>query len=70
MNNQFTQEVTQWFDGHAKPALPGWYECQSMGGRIEGRRWYWDGEVWRGHPNGYELIHQDRVWRGLTKPAN
>jgi hypothetical protein len=62
--------LTDWFPADVKPTRPGWYECKNHFGLITGRRWWWDGEVWRFSEREPALCHQDRTWRGLTHPPN
>lgn len=60
--------TTDWFPSDVKPVRAGWYECKTIYGAFNGKKWWWSGAAWRYSPTQPTLVHQDRVWRGLTHP--
>jgi hypothetical protein len=58
--------VTQWFQGHVKPAHIGWYERRYFHGIDFGMFDYWDGKLWRLTKGGCNAFVQNRQWRGLA----
>lgn len=65
---------TPWFPPEVKPVRVGWYEAILFPGlhnddTLPEPRFWWDGKEWRLARNGSALALQQRIWRGLTKPA-